>query len=151
MAFRPLVAGLNFPSTRNGDDVTYDTDHTCWNKPPEQCTYVEDGNVYYHPEIWGWTGFASLDLIAQYYEFHILAVLKRKDGTLVYAVSAGCSCPTPFDEYSTPESWTPITGITAFSGAVKAHQADSAYYDFSAFQAKFSELLERLSMAGVPA
>lgn len=109
-----------------------------------------DKNVYYHPEIWGWKAFASLDLIEEDYEFHMLAVLQREDGVLVYAVSDGCSCPTPFEEFNTRESWTPLTSITAFSDAMKAHQY-SAYYDYAAFQAPFTALLERLSLAGVPA
>lgn len=129
--------------------MTYDDVHTCWNKTPGQCHYIREESAYHHPEIWGWAGFASLNLTDGAYEFKILAVLQRPDGSLVYGISSGCSCPTPFEEYRSQSDWVPITSITGFSAAVNGYY--DAKYDSPGFPQQFSELLERLSLAGVPA
>lgn len=58
-----------------------------------------DKNVYYHPEMWDLTPVAECEKEPDY-DFEIVALWKHKDGKHYAAASAGCSCPTPFEEYN---------------------------------------------------
>lgn len=55
--------------------------------------------VYIEPEKWGLEVVASLDT-ADNYEFCMLVIWRNKQGQHYLATSSGCSCPTPFEEYS---------------------------------------------------
>lgn len=56
-------------------------------------------NVYYDPADCGLEIFATLSEDLSY-EFNILLVVKDKvSGKLFYAQDAGCSCPTPFEDF----------------------------------------------------
>lgn len=57
------------------------------------------GDIYYRPENYGLTPVAELEL-ADSYEFETTMVWKDAGGTLFFATSQGCSCPTPFEEYA---------------------------------------------------
>ncbi len=59
-------------------------------------------NVYYHPEDWGLTVVAEAEYSSQCYEFDTRVVWKDSLGILYTARSSGCSCPTPFEEFSSP-------------------------------------------------
>lgn len=107
-------------------------------------------NIYSHPEALGWSAFASLDILVQDYEFNILAVLKTDDGRLVYQTSSGCSCPAPFEEWTRAEDWIEITSISSFSTYVSGIY-NGSYNPDPAFPQQFNELLEKLSLAGIPA
>jgi hypothetical protein len=44
------------------------------------------------------------------YEFHTLSVWRDKEtGRIYYASDSGCSCPTPFENYTTLSSLTELT------------------------------------------
>ena len=58
------------------------------------------------------------------YSFNDLKVWRHKEtGKLYYATDSGCSCPSPFEDFSTIESLSPITEATwsDFEKAVKDH------------------------------
>jgi len=58
-----------------------------------------DFNIYYNPEKCGLETVATLDEDLSY-EFNTLLVVKDKySGKLFFASDAGCSCPTPFEDY----------------------------------------------------
>lgn len=69
-------------------------------------------NIYYSPESHGLTIVDSIDTGGSY-EFDIVAIWKDSDGNLFWAADSGCSCPTPFENYTdvasldrlTRESW----------------------------------------------
>lgn len=60
-------------------------------------------NYYYSPESHGldMISFEDADLS---YEFDILAFWATKDGVVYSASDSGCSCPTPFEDYTSLES-----------------------------------------------
>lgn len=56
-------------------------------------------NPYYNPEDLGLTTVATVE-DEQHWDFHILAIWS--DGKRFYwAEDNGCSCPTPFEDYTT--------------------------------------------------
>lgn len=58
-----------------------------------------DNNIYYNPEKWGLVQVASIDWSDGNWQFDLTVVWQHTDGTFYTADSAGCSCPSPFEEY----------------------------------------------------
>lgn len=67
-----------------------------WNTP----------DVYYNPEKFGLTKVAELDFSSGSYEFDITAVFTKDDepGKFYWASDSGCSCPSPFENFTSIES-----------------------------------------------
>ena len=62
-------------------------------------------NPYYHPENLGLTTVATLEFSDLDYQFDTRVVWRHDaTGKLYTARDAGCSCPTPFEDYTTVES-----------------------------------------------
>lgn len=59
-------------------------------------------NPYYHPEALGLTTVAELEFSDMDYQFDTRVVWER-DGALYTARDCGCSCPTPFEDYTSVE------------------------------------------------
>jgi hypothetical protein len=59
-----------------------------------------DGNVFYHPEVHGLTVVAELEFSDLDYQFDTRVVWKDESGVLYTARDSGCSCPTPFEDYT---------------------------------------------------
>lgn len=59
-----------------------------------------DTNVYYSPEKFGLKVVAEIDYSSGDYQFDRRVVWSDKDGFLYTARDAGCSCPTPFEDYT---------------------------------------------------
>ena len=57
-------------------------------------------NIYYNPEKFGLTTVATIDYSSGSYEFDTRVVWKDKYGHFFTARDSGCSCPTPFEDYS---------------------------------------------------
>lgn len=58
-------------------------------------------NIYYNPKECGLEIIDTLDESGLSYEFNTLIVVRATDTNRMYwAHSSGCSCPTPFEEYS---------------------------------------------------
>lgn len=60
-------------------------------------------NPYYNPEHFGLEIVAELNPHLSY-EFDMVVVWKDKEGNLFWAGDAGCSCPTPFENYTSIET-----------------------------------------------
>ena len=59
-------------------------------------------NFYYDSTI-----LAAIDVSDQNYQFDIYAVFLI-DGKKYWAFSAGCSCPTPFEEFTSVDQLSPL-------------------------------------------
>lgn len=57
-------------------------------------------DVYYNPYDFGLYPLAELELAEPDYSFDILMVWRHEDGTLYWAQDSGCSCPSPFEDYT---------------------------------------------------
>lgn len=60
-------------------------------------------NVYYQPGDFGLTVIAEIEYTDIGYEYDTRVVWRTRDGRLVTARDAGCSCPTPFEQYTSVE------------------------------------------------
>lgn len=63
-----------------------------------------DPDVYYQPEKFGLKPVAEVDYSDGCYQFDIRIVWRHEDGTLYTMRDSGCSCPSPFEEYTSLES-----------------------------------------------
>lgn len=57
-------------------------------------------NLYYSPEDYDLTLVGSIDWNDEPYSFDLTVVWKDKDGNLYWASDSGCSCPSPFEDFS---------------------------------------------------
>lgn len=83
-------------------------------------------NIYYEDVL---TRIGEIELCGEPWEFDILAVWVDPDtGEFYSAQSSGCSCPTPFEEYSTV---TDLKNLGTNPHKVREHilQARSKYDD----------------------
>lgn len=63
---------------------------------------MSEGNVYYSPEKLGLKILKELSEDLSY-EFNIFLVLQDTEGNLYTTSDSGCSCPTPFETYTSIE------------------------------------------------
>ncbi len=56
-------------------------------------------DVYYTPENFGLTQIAQLDDDNADYSFDMIVAWKHQDGSIYWGADAGCSCPSPFEDY----------------------------------------------------
>lgn len=61
-------------------------------------------DVYYNPEHFGLTEIGSIQWGAYCYDFDLTVVWQHEDGTLYWADDSGCSCPSPFEDFTSLES-----------------------------------------------
>lgn len=61
-------------------------------------------DVYYQPEKFGLTPVLEHDYSNGCYQFDYRVIWRHEDGTLYTARDSGCSCPSPFEEYTSLES-----------------------------------------------
>lgn len=66
--------------------------------------YASD--VYYQPEAFGLTPELEVELSEPDYSFDILMVWRDEDSELWYATDSGCSCPSPFEDYTSKDKLT---------------------------------------------
>lgn len=73
-----------------------------------------DKNVYYSPEASGLTVVAEIDYSDGCYVFDWRVVWKHEDGRLLTGRDSGCSCPTPFEDFTLETlERVDITALTA--------------------------------------
>lgn len=69
-------------------------------------------NAYYEPGKLGLSVVATADQENMSWEFDTFVVWKHNDGRIFCASDSGCSCPTPFEDYTTLESLTKIDSLS---------------------------------------
>lgn len=57
-------------------------------------------DVYYQPEAFDLTPVGEIEWDEESYQFFITAVWLHADGTIYYADDSGCSCPAPFEDFT---------------------------------------------------
>ena len=57
-------------------------------------------NVYFNPEAFGLELIGAIEWREEYYEFDITIVLKKTRGEYYLASDSGCSCPSPFEDFT---------------------------------------------------
>lgn len=85
-------------------------------------------NIHSSPEAYGLEVFADLEDPHACYSFDTIVVWRDKEtGALYWASDAGCSCPSPFEDYDRTNITRLHTGETfqAFEAEVLGHGANS--------------------------
>ena len=90
--------------------------------------YLAD-DVYGQPEKFGLTVLDIVDDPEADYSFNLIVVWKHEDGRIFWAQDAGCSCPSPFEDFTSLDDLTLLTDETwaEFEEAVKLHAAPGDY------------------------
>ena len=73
-------------------------------------------DVYYNPEYFDLIIVKTLEEEDLSYEFNMFIIFQHKDKRLFYAKDIGCSCPSPFEDYTHLKHLTEITkmGFSSF-------------------------------------
>lgn len=80
-----------------------------------------DKNPYYYPENMGLEILTTLDDYSLSYEFDMFVVWKSIDGdALYYASDSGCSCPSPFEDYTSVSDLNKLDSYFEFEKELNA-------------------------------
>lgn len=85
---------------------------------------------YNQPEEFGLTPVASLEE-DEPYQFDILQVWKHEDGTFYYASDSGCSCPSPFEDFTKLEHLEVLDSFLEFEADVRNDYIGRPYRGFN--------------------
>lgn len=67
------------------------------------------GTVYTNPARFGLEVVGSVDWTDEPYEFNMTVVWRDQEGQLYYGSDAGCSCPSPFEDFHSLDDLTKAT------------------------------------------
>lgn len=111
-----------------------------------RCNYEE--NFYYHPEKHGFVVVDELEYSDRWYQYDTRMIWRdTNDGKFYTARDAGCSCPTPFEEYGLKED---LTEICDWHHLESILQEDLEHqYDRGVREADVVRTLRRASHAGL--
>lgn len=88
-----------------------------------------DESVYYHPEAFGLRVIGELNDPEADYSFHMFVVWKHEEtGKIYYARDAGCSCPSPFEDYRSLDSLSEVVSLFDFIDSVEEYFESVARY-----------------------
>lgn len=112
-------------------------------------------DVYNQREKFGLEIVGDISWDAEPYQFDLTVVWRDpKTGEMFYARDSGCSCPQPFEEYTSREKLTPIESFHEFSDmitkSVEILKEDTYYHsetDTSRVEASALELLQKVRAA----
>jgi len=69
-------------------------------------------DAYYQPESFGLTMVHEIDGPDACYSFDMFVLWRHADGRLFYATDSGCSCPSPFEDFTSLADLSPLTDDT---------------------------------------
>lgn len=113
----------------------------------------ETPDAYNQPEHFGLVTVGQVEWSSGYYKFDTTVAWHHPGtGAFFYAEDSGCSCPEPFEGFTSLDSLTPITDLEGFATQLRHRNANrvpseqGVEYDRSA---PIAELLEHLNKAGL--
>lgn len=74
-------------------------------------------DVYYQPEEFGLKPVGEIEPAGLSYEFDIFAVWKDEEGNYYWGTDSGCSCPSPFESFTSVEELSKGTKHDVISAA----------------------------------
>jgi hypothetical protein len=101
-------------------------------------------DVYYQPEKFDLTPIGEIEWSSGSYEFDLTVVWRHEDGRLFYANDSGCSCPSPFENYTSLDDLTEITDVSEFQDALN----DTSEHNYDGNRnAEVADLMSRIAEA----
>lgn len=101
-----------------------------------------DNNPYYSPENFGLTPVAEMSWHEPCYDFDYTVAWTSEDGTLYWASDSGCSCPVPFEDYSSLDDLTTGTKFDLLKEV--QGRLDASTYDQHYAQSQAAQFLEKV-------
>lgn len=87
-------------------------------------------NLYYNPEDFDLELVTEHELDDEAYQFNVVAVWRNKStGQLLWATDSGCSCPSPFEDYSELAQLEPLN-VKQAEGLVRSCANRTGAMDF---------------------
>ena len=90
-----------------------------------------ESNVYYHPEKSGLETVGEIEWSEPDWSFDLTVVWKKTRGEYYLASDSGCSCPVPFDDYTSVESLEGPYTKSALKYQLEALVKENSYRDNS--------------------
>lgn len=106
-------------------------------------------DVYYQPEAFGLTKVAEVNWYYESYEFDLTVVWKDKEGNFYWARDSGCSCPSPFEEYTSLDKLEKGSNFQA-AAALQTEMAgisESRYTDTSHVPIEVADAITSIMLA----
>lgn len=100
-------------------------------------------DVYYQPENFGLTQVAQIEWAEPDYSFNMGVVWKDADGQLFYGEDSGCSCPSPFEDFTSLESLEKLT-FPELEAKLKERAETEYIYEGSSYALSRDELRARV-------
>lgn len=80
-------------------------------------------DVYHQPEKFDLKPLGDISWDSEPYQFDYTVVWQdTQTGALFYASDSGCSCPSPFEDYTSRDKLTPLDDFQAFHEEMKARE-----------------------------
>lgn len=87
-----------------------------------------DPDLYSQPEKFGLTPVGELNDPEANWSFDTFVVWKHEDGKIYWANDSGCSCPSPFEDYTSLDRANTVVSMHDFIDAVKEYFNSIAPY-----------------------
>lgn len=101
-------------------------------------------DVYYNPENFGLTTVGSVYWYDGSYEFDMTVVWKDAEGNFYWAHDSGCSCPSPFEDYTSLDMLEKGTAHEA-AADLQAALSENRYYNDNKYAApQVVELISKI-------
>lgn len=97
-------------------------------------------NIYYSPEKYGLTSVKDVEWRDEGYEFCLTALWKSQEGRFFVASDSGCSCPSPFEDYSSVDQLAEVKSLGDLLAHIKQASEDH-YFNYDATTAQRAELV----------
>ena len=106
----------------------------------------DDPDVYYQPEHFDLEIVGTIELSEPCWSFDTLVVFKHADGRTFWAHDSGCSCPTPFENFTSLESLNEFNDVSELRSAIinRRYSWDSSYLSLDDIDTWLAELRRKL-------
>lgn len=104
-------------------------------------------DVYYQPETFGLQVVGEMEWSEPCYDFDMTVVWKDGDGVYYWASDAGCSCPSPFQNYtsiSALESGTKYQAIKYIQTKLSEYGNEYSWHDITYAETQAAKLIEKV-------
>lgn len=101
-------------------------------------------DIYHSPEKFGLTIVGEVEEDGLSYEFNTFVVWRNGDNVLFMANDSGCSCPSPFEAYTSVDKLERINSLAQFSASLdewNQRYGGGPRTDVSAFRKQVGDLL----------
>lgn len=103
-------------------------------------------DVYYQPEAFGLTILGTIERYEPDYSFDFVVVFLHEDGRIFAGQDSGCSCPSPFEDFTSLDKLDKIDGWAELDQWLKelAPQVDGYYSGNPNYLVEAAEIVQKV-------